>query len=70
MDKDINPSKAFLLSLFLGGFGVDRFYIGDVGLGLGKLFTAGGAGVWWLVDLFLIRKAAERKRVRGRGTGA
>jgi TM2 domain-containing membrane protein YozV len=45
---------ALLLSIFLGTLGVDRFYLGHVGLGIAKLLTGGGCLVWWLVDVILI----------------
>lgn len=45
---------ALLLSIFLGQLGVDRFYLGHVGLGIVKLLTVGGCGIWWLIDVILI----------------
>ena len=51
---DRSHIAAILLSLFLGGLGVDRFYLGYIGLGIVKLLTAGGFGIWYLIDLILI----------------
>ena len=48
-----------ILSVILGWWGVDRFYIGDMGMGLVKLFTFGGCGILWLIDLFIIRDRAD-----------
>ena len=45
---------ALLLSFFVGYLGVDRFYLGQTGLGIGKLLTFGGCGIWALIDFILI----------------
>ena len=56
-----DPTTALIISIFLGSLGIDRFYIVDIGLGIGKLLTGGACGVWTIIDWFLIMGATRQK---------
>ena len=49
-----------MISIFLGGLGVDRFMLGQTGAGIGKFLTGGGCGIWWLIDLFSITSLTRK----------
>ena len=49
-----DPTMMLIVSLLAGTLGIDRFLVGDVGMGVAKLLTCGGLGIWAIVDLFLI----------------
>jgi TM2 domain-containing membrane protein YozV len=56
-----DPTIALIISLLVGGLGIDRFYIGDTGLGIVKLLTCGGLSIWTIIDWFLIMGATKEK---------
>lgn len=49
-----SKTVALILSILLGELGVDRFYLGYTGLGILKLITCGGFGIWYLIDFIMI----------------
>ena len=65
MSKEWRDSlTTMLLSWILGELGIDRFYRGQIGLGVLKLLTAGGAGIWWLIDAIIatVRFGEENRK--------
>ena len=58
-----DPTLILIVSLLGGALGIDRFIIGDTGLGVGKLLTCGGFGIWAIIDWFLIMDATRDKNM-------
>lgn len=58
-----DPTTMLIVSILAGSLGIDRFMIGDTGLGIGKLLTCGGLGIWSIIDLFLIMGATREKNM-------
>lgn len=54
-----DPTTILLVSIFLGGLGIDRFMLGDIGMGILKLLTGGCCGILTIVDWFTISKKAR-----------
>lgn len=54
-----DPTTILIVSLFLGGLGIDRFMVGDTGMGVLKLLTGGLCGVMTVLDWFTISKKAK-----------
>ena len=61
--RALNPTKVFGLSVFLGGFGADRFALDQPLLGVLKIVTLGGLGFWSLIDLFRVAGMAREKNL-------
>lgn len=54
-----DPTTILLISIFLGGLGIDRFMIGDTGMGVLKLLTGGCCGILAIIDWFTISKKTK-----------
>ncbi len=59
-----DPTISLLISVFAGTLGIDRFFIGDTGLGVAKLLTCGGLGIWTIIDYFMIMGATREKNLQ------
>lgn len=54
-----DPTTMLILSIFLGAYGVDRFMLGDTGMGVLKLLTCGCCGVLTIIDWFNVQNKAR-----------
>ncbi len=59
-----DPTTSLIVSLLGGSLGIDRFIIGDTGLGVGKLLTCGGFGIWTIIDWFMIQGSTREKNMQ------
>jgi TM2 domain-containing membrane protein YozV len=59
-----DPTTILIISILAGSLGIDRFMIGDTGLGIGKLIICGGFGVWAIIDWFMIQNATREKNMQ------
>lgn len=58
-----DPTTSLIVSILIGTLGIDRFIIGDTGMGIGKLLTCGGLGIWYIIDWFMIQQATREKNM-------
>ncbi len=58
-----DPTTMLLISIFLGSFGIDRFMLGDTGMGVLKLLTGGCCGIMTIIDWFTISKKTKEKNL-------
>ena len=54
-----DPTVILIVALLVGALGVDRFMLGQIGLGIAKVLTLGGLGIWVIIDWFTATKRAK-----------
>lgn len=59
-----DPTIYLIVSILGGQLGIDRFMLGDTGIGIAKLLTCGGLGIWAIIDWFMIMPAAREKNLQ------
>lgn len=63
-NKKVNWVATLIVSILIGNLGIDRMMMGQWWLGFLKMFTFGGLGVWWLIDVILIATKYDFKGVK------
>ena len=58
--SDRSRLVALIMAMFLGLFGVHRFYVGKTGSAIAQIFTLGGLGIWTMYDVILIAAGSFR----------
>ncbi len=58
-----DPTTLLLVSIFLGTLGIDRFMLGDTGMGILKLLTCGCCGILTIIDWFTIVRKTKQKNL-------
>ena len=56
-----DPVTYLLISIFLGHLGIDRFMLGDTGMGVLKLLTLGCCGILAIIDMFTISNKVKEQ---------
>lgn len=54
-----DPTMLLVISILVGALGIDRFMLGEIGLGVVKLLTCGGCGIWTIVDWCIVTKKTK-----------
>jgi TM2 domain-containing membrane protein YozV len=54
-----DPTTLLIVSILIGALGIDRFMLGQTGMGIGKLLTCGGFGIWTIIDWFTIKNSTK-----------
>ena len=55
------PSTIFLIAVLLGW---ERFWLDDIALGILKMITGYGCGVWWIIDIFSAKERAKEYNLK------
>lgn len=58
-----DPTTILIISILIGGLGIDRFMLGDIGMGVLKLLTCGLCGILTIIDWFTVTKRTKEKNI-------